>query len=320
MANKLADFALDTDNELVAASAVASDALTVPLNYDYSQVAEEHRAAIRRAATDIKRREHRAAMDIVEIGRALKDVQDRLDHGQFLPWLDQEFGWERRMAYNFMAVANKFANFANIERFGLSALYLLSGPNVPDEAIAEANRLVNQGERVTHKTAKAIVDSYRPSSQAGHHSLTVTEAQALIWRVIERDHNGTPWEMIGWLTSREGGKPSSYKHALNPGVKMDFDTFGEAWRRVRARLNEMVAADESRQAEAERWEKPRATPPQPDESRGLADAELRTVLEALYAAVDAYVMLEEAYPGKIKDFGQVRLDIERHIGWLDVGA
>ena len=137
-------------------------AVADPLRYDYSQVDEAHREQVMEAAVDIKRREHRAAMDIVEIGRSLIDVRDRLPYGQFVPWLETEFGWQKSMAYNFMAVAESFPKFGKVENFGLSALYLLSGPNVPDEAVTEANEVAERGERVTHKAAKAIVDRHRP--------------------------------------------------------------------------------------------------------------------------------------------------------------
>lgn len=136
------------------------------LNYDYTQVAEGDREAVKRAAVDIKRREKRAAMDIVEIGRQLSDVKDRLERGQFPAWLETEFGWEQRMAYNFMAVADNFAKFAKIENFGLSALYLLSGPSVPDAAIEQANAVAATGTKVTHQVAKAIVEEHRPRRES----------------------------------------------------------------------------------------------------------------------------------------------------------
>lgn len=136
-----------------------------PLRYDYSQIDAAHRESVMGAAIDIKQRERRAVMDIVEIGRALKEVNERLEHGQFLPWIEQEFGWQRSMAYNFMAVADKFPKFGNLDNYGLSALYTLSGPSVPEEAVAEARQMADSGQKVTHKAARALVDKHKSPTE-----------------------------------------------------------------------------------------------------------------------------------------------------------
>lgn len=52
----------------------------------------------------------RTAEDIVEIGRDLKEVKEKLDHGQFLPWIESEFGMSQQTASNFMRVAEQFAD------------------------------------------------------------------------------------------------------------------------------------------------------------------------------------------------------------------
>lgn len=137
-------------------------ALAAPLNYDYSLIAEEHREKVRSAARDIKHRERRAVNDIAEIGKSLADVRDRLEYGQFGEWIEQEFGWRKTMAYTFMNVAEALPKFGKVENFGLSALYQLSAPSTPDEAIEEANQIAENGQRVNHKIAKVLVDKHKP--------------------------------------------------------------------------------------------------------------------------------------------------------------
>ena len=48
------------------------------------------------------------AGDIVEIGNRLIAVKAALDHGAWLSWLDEEFGWSRQSADRFIAVAEAF--------------------------------------------------------------------------------------------------------------------------------------------------------------------------------------------------------------------
>jgi DUF3102 family protein len=58
----------------------------------------EHAAAIRRLGKRIFK-------DVVEIGRRLADCRDNhLKHGQWLPWLEREFGWTEQTALNFIRV------------------------------------------------------------------------------------------------------------------------------------------------------------------------------------------------------------------------
>jgi DUF3102 family protein len=46
----------------------------------------------------------------VEIGNRLIAVKDALDHGEWLPWLDEQFGWSDRTARDFIAVADAFGD------------------------------------------------------------------------------------------------------------------------------------------------------------------------------------------------------------------
>jgi Protein of unknown function (DUF3102) len=51
----------------------------------------------------------RSIEDIIEIGQELIAQKAALP-GQFLAWVEAEFGWQERMARRFMAIANKFGD------------------------------------------------------------------------------------------------------------------------------------------------------------------------------------------------------------------
>ena len=55
---------------------------TIPSNAALS----EHVAAIRQISK-------RALGDIIEVGRRLSECKKIVGHGDWLPWLDREFGW-----------------------------------------------------------------------------------------------------------------------------------------------------------------------------------------------------------------------------------
>src|SRR3954467_148349 len=76
----------------------------------------------------------RVVGDIIEIGNRLIAVKQRLQHGEWLPWLDREFGWSRQTADNFIHVAERFADLPTVGNLPIDAgaLYLLAGPAVPE--------------------------------------------------------------------------------------------------------------------------------------------------------------------------------------------
>ena len=70
----------------------------------------EHAAVIRALGK-------RVVGDIIEIGRRLTDAKARCGHGNWLPWLDREFGWKDTTALRFMrchefAKSGKLADLA----------------------------------------------------------------------------------------------------------------------------------------------------------------------------------------------------------------
>jgi Protein of unknown function (DUF3102) len=63
----------------------------------------------------------------------LADAKSRLKHGQWLPWLEAEFGWSRQTADNFIHVFErvKLPTFSNLP-IDVSALYLIAAPKTPE--------------------------------------------------------------------------------------------------------------------------------------------------------------------------------------------
>jgi phage/plasmid primase-like uncharacterized protein len=93
-------------------------------------------AALAEHAAEIKRLGKRVVRDIIEIGARLTECKRICGHGQWLPWLDREFGWTEQTARNFMqahAASLKSPNFGDLD-IPISGLYLLAAPSTPDEA------------------------------------------------------------------------------------------------------------------------------------------------------------------------------------------
>jgi len=87
--------------------------------------------------------------DVVEIGRRLTECKEIAGHGNWLPWLDREFGWSVSTAERFISVHEnvgaKIANLTNLS-IGVSSLYLLAAPSTPEEARADVIERAEAGE------------------------------------------------------------------------------------------------------------------------------------------------------------------------------
>lgn len=112
----------------------------------------------------------RVASDIIEIGNRLIAVKERLQHGEWLPWLRDGLGWRSEdTAQRFMAVARAFADQIPqdaVFQIDGTALYLLASPRVPEPAREEATKRARSGERITRSVAQQIVEGATPLQSA----------------------------------------------------------------------------------------------------------------------------------------------------------
>ena len=99
---------------------------------------------------------------IIEIGRELIAAKAEVSHGEWLPWLDREFGWSQQTASNYMRVAEAFKLPSLGNSGGLTidatALYALSAPDVPPAARDEAISRAEAGEHITKAEAEEMVE------------------------------------------------------------------------------------------------------------------------------------------------------------------
>jgi hypothetical protein len=133
--------------------------------FDYGQLDTETKIVVQQRTGEIKDLVRATAENIARIGGKLVEVRARLGNGgRFDAWLQTEFEWSRRTAYNFIAVHDQFgdrANFAQLD-IATSALYLLAAPSTPAEARDEALARAEAGERISHATAKEITAAHQP--------------------------------------------------------------------------------------------------------------------------------------------------------------
>jgi hypothetical protein len=119
----------------------------------------EHAAAIRA-------RGKRVVADVIEIGARLTECKRICGHGNWLPWLDREFGWEETTAQRFMRVHELASSKSgNLPDLPVSAIYLLAAPSRPDEARDEIIARAKAGEKINVEALKETVAKARKSPE-----------------------------------------------------------------------------------------------------------------------------------------------------------
>lgn len=135
-------------------------------------VLAEHAAAIRALGK-------RVIADVIEIGRRLTDAKAIAGHGNWLPWLEREFGWSEKTAERFMSVhmlGGKFDNLSNMT-LPVSGLYLLAAPSTPEEARDAIIDRAQAGEPVSVAEIKRTIDTAKNRTQPARKAARKTAAE-----------------------------------------------------------------------------------------------------------------------------------------------
>jgi Protein of unknown function (DUF3102) len=135
---------------------------------------DEHADAIRKLGK-------RAFDDMVAIGRHLTEAKALAGHGNWLPWLEREFGWHQTTATRFMEAheAVKSGKLSKLldSKFLISpsALCMLAKPSTPLTAVDEILERAERGEKVTTAEVEKITGPIRSpaSSSPGEIPFTI---------------------------------------------------------------------------------------------------------------------------------------------------
>jgi hypothetical protein len=139
-----------------------------PQPFDYAALPPPDREFITEQTGAIQSLAQRAAEDIIDIGRRLLAVKDRLPHGHFNRWLQAEFAMSARTAQNFMKVARVFKSetVSLLETIPRAALYMLAAPSVSEGEREEFLRRLETGEPVTVEMTRTLLRGFPKGTAA----------------------------------------------------------------------------------------------------------------------------------------------------------
>jgi hypothetical protein len=113
------------------------------------------------AAKRIKDRIKVTKENIIEIGRELTAVKERIGHGNFQSWIESEFSWSLKTAERFMQVTDYFTTDEKIDivtilNVDITALYELAAPSTPEEVRSVVADKLRAGDTVTIAEVKEL--------------------------------------------------------------------------------------------------------------------------------------------------------------------
>lgn len=131
------------------------------LRFDYTSLDEPTRRFVVDRTETVHNMARTTATAIVQIGKALAEVKEKLGHGKFLDWIEKEFAWSQPTAWRFMNVYEQFklSNLNNLS-IDVSALYQIAAPSTPEPVRRHLIARAENGERITHQGMRALVQQF----------------------------------------------------------------------------------------------------------------------------------------------------------------
>ncbi len=226
---------------------------------------------------------------IIEIGRRMCEVKEMLEHGEFLPWIEQNTGYSQSTANNFMRLYREYGEeqgslfgtgVSNSQTFGnltySKALALLALPAPEREEFVETHAV----DDMTTQELKAVIRE----RDAAREAAKTAEGQVRMLRESaekENERANAAERRIKELEARP----------IDVAVQVDEEAVKKAAEEARtaaeAEWNEKVKAAEDKLAKAK--EKVKAAEEKAKSAEGKADErakELREEAENLRAALE----------------------------------
>lgn len=95
------------------------------------------------------------AQNIIEIGRRLIEVKERLEHGEYLKWLKEKVDFTERTAQRFVKVATVFSNTTPVSHLGTRKLLALAGLDEEDrQEVMKENKVEDMTTRELERVVK----------------------------------------------------------------------------------------------------------------------------------------------------------------------
>ena len=133
----------------------------VQFNYEMLEDTAAARQA-QESAREIQKLLEKSAESVVQIGKLMTQVKERLSPAVFIAWVECEFGWGPSVATNYMQAARVFGDLDCLKQFQPSPICTLARKNIPEAVVKKAIKLARDGELITFTVVSKLL------KEAGH--------------------------------------------------------------------------------------------------------------------------------------------------------
>lgn len=110
---------------------------------------------IEKTTAEILMLKEQTAQNIIEIGKRLIEVKEKLPHGEYLNWLENSVDFTERTAQRFVKVATAFSNATPVSHLGTRKLFALAGLDEEDrEELMQKNNVEDMTTRELEQVVK----------------------------------------------------------------------------------------------------------------------------------------------------------------------
>jgi hypothetical protein len=159
------------------------------VEFDYSEFDQDSTNTLLWSVARIRDRIRSTQRNIVDIGRELIKVKEKLPHGKFLKWIAAEFQMSDQHALNLMNVAKRFGDgqISNGLEFQPSVLYALAAPSTSDEVVEFVVEQAKAGHKITRddvQDLKRVAIGCNPEAISPPSSSTPPPAKSSIEKIM----------------------------------------------------------------------------------------------------------------------------------------
>ena len=141
------------------------------VGFDYESVEKDVKQKLLALAGQFNRAVAAHHKTWLNLGEPISEAHELLAgngrEGKFTKWVESELSVTKRTAYRYKYAWDRFGNKCDsLSHFSTEAIYALSGPTVPEDAVKDAIKLAGKGKRVNLELAEELIEKHTVDSTA----------------------------------------------------------------------------------------------------------------------------------------------------------
>ncbi len=134
--------------------------------FDYSVLPADVASFAREVASRVRSRHQATVAGLIETGKDLILMKERLGHGNFLRWIEDEFQMSDQSARNYMNAADAFGSKSKtVLDLPPTVVYALAAPSTPEPVRQSVFAKYEAGERIEASAVKIMVREARAAEK-----------------------------------------------------------------------------------------------------------------------------------------------------------